>query len=66
MCAGYVLDDFPCMSEAVMSVKDQLELIKSWKLKPDFIINVKVGVTSGLSHTGGIFSLVLTDMGSHR
>lgn len=26
-----------------MAVKDQLELIKNWKLKPDFIINLKVG-----------------------
>ena len=25
-----------------MTIKDQLELIKSWKLKPDFIINIKV------------------------
>ncbi|KAK3580662.1 hypothetical protein CHS0354_017937, partial [Potamilus streckersoni] len=39
---GYVLDDFPCLSEATISIKDQLELIKNWKLKPDFIINLKI------------------------
>lgn len=42
---GYVLDDFPTLSEATMTAKDQLELIRNWKLKPDFIINVKVGFT---------------------
>lgn len=39
---GYVMDDFPCISEDLMSIKDQLELIKSWKLKPDFIINLRI------------------------
>ena len=39
---GYVMDDFPCLSEEFMSIKDQLELIKSWKLKPDFLINLRV------------------------
>ncbi|KAK7500075.1 hypothetical protein BaRGS_00008622, partial [Batillaria attramentaria] len=39
---GYVLDDFPCMSEATMTIEDQVELVKSWKLKPDFIINLKI------------------------
>ena len=36
------MDDFPCISEELMSIKDQLELIKSWKLKPDFLINLRV------------------------
>ena len=40
--SGYVLDDFPTLSEATLTAKDQLELIRNWKLKPDFIINVKV------------------------
>jgi len=40
--AGYVLDDFPTLSEATLTAKDQLELIKNWKLRPDFIINLKV------------------------
>ena len=40
--SGYVLDDFPSLSEASMSVKDQLELIRNWKMRPDFIINLKV------------------------
>jgi hypothetical protein len=39
---GYVLDDFPCLSEENMNIKDQIELIKNWKLKPDFNINIKV------------------------
>lgn len=40
--SGYVLDDFPTISEENMSIKDQIELVKSWKLKPDFIIHLKV------------------------
>ena len=39
---GYVLDGFPTLSEEYMSIKDQLELIKNWRLKPDFIVNLKV------------------------
>ena len=42
--SGYVLDDFPSLSEASMSVKDQLELIRNWKMRPDFIINLKVRI----------------------
>lgn len=42
--SGYVLDDFPCLSEETISIKDQLELMKNWKLKPDFIINIKVNI----------------------
>lgn len=41
---GYVLDDFPCLSEENLSIKDQIELVKNWKLKPDFIINIKVHI----------------------
>lgn len=43
---GYVLDDFPCLSEENLSIKDQIELVKNWKLKPDFIINIKVNICS--------------------
>ncbi|ESO88925.1 hypothetical protein LOTGIDRAFT_62291, partial [Lottia gigantea] len=39
---GYVLDDFPSISESYLSVRDQLELVKNWKLRPDFIINIKI------------------------
>ena len=39
---GYVLDGFPSLCEDYMSVKDQLELVKNWKLQPDFIINLRV------------------------
>ena len=39
---GYVLDGFPSLSEDYMTVKDQLDLVNNWKLKPDFIVNVKV------------------------
>ncbi|CAH1800208.1 unnamed protein product [Owenia fusiformis] len=39
---GYILDDFPSMSEDYMTIKDQLELVKNWKLKPDFIVNLKI------------------------
>jgi adenylate/nucleoside-diphosphate kinase len=39
---GYVLDGFPSLCEDWLSMKEQLELIKNWKYKPDFIINLKV------------------------
>nr|XP_006820033.1 PREDICTED: adenylate kinase 9-like [Saccoglossus kowalevskii] len=39
---GYVLDGFPSLCEDYMRVVDQLELVKNWKLKPDFIINLKI------------------------
>ncbi|XP_050391523.2 adenylate kinase 9 [Patella vulgata] len=39
---GYVLDDFPCLSESFITIQDQLELVKNWKLRPDFIINLKI------------------------
>ncbi|KAI8508323.1 adenylate kinase [Branchiostoma belcheri] len=39
---GYVLDGFPCMDESYMNIPEQLELVKNWKLKPDFIVNLKI------------------------
>ncbi|XP_077973287.1 adenylate kinase 9-like [Styela clava] len=39
---GYVLDGVPCQDEDVMSVQDQIKMVKGWKLKPDFIINIKI------------------------
>ncbi|XP_059153856.1 adenylate kinase 9-like isoform X2 [Physella acuta] len=39
---GYVLDDLPCLYEGVLSVTEQIEMIKSWKLRPDFIINIRI------------------------
>ncbi|XP_033125059.1 adenylate kinase 9-like isoform X4 [Anneissia japonica] len=39
---GYVLDGFPSLSEDYMTIPDQLELVKNWNLKPDFIINIKI------------------------
>ena len=39
---GYVLDGLPSLSEDYMTIKDQLEHIKNFKLKPDFIVHVKV------------------------
>ena len=40
--SGYVLEGFPTLSEGYLSTTEQLELVKNWKLKPDFIVNVKV------------------------
>lgn len=47
---GYVLDDFPCLSEENLSIQDQIELVKNWKLKPDFIINIKVNTHSQIEN----------------
>ncbi|NXN17391.1 KAD9 kinase, partial [Indicator maculatus] len=38
---GYVLSGFPSLSEEYMTVCQQIEKIKSLKLKPDFLINIK-------------------------
>jgi len=39
---GYVLDGLPTVSEEHMKIEQQIELIKSWNLQPDFVINIKV------------------------
>uniref|UniRef100_A0A670ZFC2 AAA+ ATPase domain-containing protein n=1 Tax=Pseudonaja textilis TaxID=8673 RepID=A0A670ZFC2_PSETE len=38
---GYVLCDFPSLSEDFMSTPEQIDVIKNLKLKPDFLINIK-------------------------
>lgn len=45
-----MLDDFPCLSEENLSIQDQIELVKNWKLKPDFIINIKVNTHSQIEN----------------
>ncbi|KAF6026859.1 AK9 [Bugula neritina] len=39
---GYVLDGLPSLNEDYMTIKDQLEHIKNFNLKPDFIVHVKI------------------------
>ena len=39
---GYVLDGLPMVSEKHLKVEQQIELIRSWNLQPDFVINIKV------------------------
>ncbi|XP_042310178.1 adenylate kinase 9 isoform X2 [Sceloporus undulatus] len=38
---GYVLCDFPSLSEEFMSIPEQIDRIRNLKLKPDFLINIK-------------------------
>ncbi|XP_038656937.1 adenylate kinase 9 [Scyliorhinus canicula] len=38
---GYVLCEFPTLSENYLNIPDQIQLLKSLTLKPDFIINIK-------------------------
>ncbi|XP_072356094.1 adenylate kinase 9 isoform X2 [Scyliorhinus torazame] len=38
---GYVLCDFPTLSENYLNIPEQIQLLKSLPLKPDFIINIK-------------------------
>ncbi|XP_048348870.1 adenylate kinase 9 isoform X3 [Sphaerodactylus townsendi] len=38
---GYVLCDFPSLSEEYMTITEQIEIIRNFKLKPDFLINIK-------------------------
>lgn len=40
--AGYVLACLPSMSEEYLKIQEQIDLIKSLRLPPDFIINIKV------------------------
>lgn len=44
--AGYVLSGFPSLSEEYMTISQQIEKIKNLKLKPDFLINIKVMLSS--------------------
>ncbi|XP_065199230.1 adenylate kinase 9-like [Sycon ciliatum] len=39
---GYILDDIPCAGEPSLTCKQQLEIIKSLRMKPDVIINLKM------------------------
>jgi len=39
---GYVLDGLPTVSEEHLKIEQQIQLIKSWNLLPDFVINIKV------------------------
>lgn len=39
---GYVLDGFPSQSENNFDIGKQMEMLKNWKLQPDFIINLKL------------------------
>jgi adenylate/nucleoside-diphosphate kinase len=39
---GYVLEGFPCESDSGYDIAKQMDLIKNWKLQPDFIINLRV------------------------
>lgn len=41
---GYVLDGFPCQSDSNFDISRQVEMLKNWKLQPDFIINLRVRV----------------------
>uniref|UniRef100_UPI00358F4386 adenylate kinase 9-like n=1 Tax=Myxine glutinosa TaxID=7769 RepID=UPI00358F4386 len=38
---GYVLCGFPSLSEDYLKIEEQINLIKSWPLKPNVIINIK-------------------------
>ena len=39
---GYVLEGFPSHSESNLEIQKQMQMIKNWKLQPDFIINMRV------------------------
>jgi len=52
---GYVLDGLPTVSEEHMKIEQQIELIKSWNLQPDFVINIKVILDSVIYFVTGDF-----------
>ena len=39
---GYVLEGFPCESDSGYDIGKQMEMLKNWKLQPDFIVNLRV------------------------
>ena len=39
---GYVLEGFPCDGAINFDIGQQMEMMKNWKLQPDFIINLRV------------------------
>lgn len=39
---GYVFDGFPLMDEQFMKLSDQMESLKNWPLKPDYVINIRI------------------------
>ena len=39
---GYILDEFPTLSEKVYSVEEQMQILKSFRFQPDFIVHVKI------------------------
>ncbi len=41
---GYVLDGFPCQSDTSFDISRQVEMLKNWKMQPDFIINLRVSL----------------------
>lgn len=41
-CLGYVLDGFPTENDSNFDIGKQIEMLKNWKLQPDFIINLRV------------------------
>ena len=44
---GYVLEGFPSHSESNLDIQKQMQMIKNWKLQPDFIINMRVWKRGG-------------------
>jgi len=42
----------PTVSEQELKIEQQIELIKSWNLQPDFVINIKVILNSVLFYNG--------------
>ncbi len=40
---GYVVDGFPAQSESnSLDIHKQMDMLKNWKMQPDFIINLRV------------------------
>ena len=40
--SGYIIDDFPTSSEKSLTISKQLDIMKSSKYPPDYVINVQV------------------------
>ena len=41
-CLGYVLDGLPCKCDDWVSIDEQLAFVQDLRVKPDFVINLRV------------------------
>lgn len=59
---GYVLDGFPCQSDNNFDISRQVEMLKNWKLQPDFIVNIRVRIFQSEENTTQLWNSNFVDV----